>query len=157
MSSPGPPVLQKLYHLNRSSQDFRDQLSNVLHGEEYQQCVPNLHGEDLVRFVDYLDEVCRRIPPPHSLLKPAQTLDCLNPSSDASRRCQRELRTICGARGILPTSYTLPSNHLSVSPDPFAAGGYGDVHEGTLDGSKVCIKRVRAYQEGPQRATKVRH
>ena len=159
MSSPGPPGLQKLYHLDRSSPDFHDQLSNVLYGEEYQKCVldVNLHGEDLVWLVDYLDKVSHHIPPPHSLLKPVQALDCLNPSSTASRKCQRELRTICGARGILPTSYTLSSDHLSISPDPFAAGGYGDVHEGTLDGLKGCIKRVRVYQEGPQRATKVQY
>ena len=157
MSSPGPPGLQQLYHLNRSSPDFHDQLSSVIYGEEYQKCAPNLQGEDLMCLVDYLDEVRRHISPSRSQLKLAQTLDFLNPSSTASRKCQRELRTICGARGILPTSYTLSSNHLSVSPDPFAAGGYGDVHEGTLDGLKVCIKRVRAYQEGPQRATKVRY
>ena len=157
MSSSGHLGLQKLYHLNRSSPDFHDQLCDVLYGEEYRKCAPNLQGEDLVWLVDYLDEVRRHVSPPHSLLKPAQTLDCLNPSSVASRKCQRELRTICGARGILPTSYTLSSDHLSVSPDPFAAGEYGDLHEGTLDGSKVRIKRVWVYHEGPERATKVRY
>ena len=69
MSSPGPPGLQKLYHLNRSSPDFHDQLSNVIYGEEYKKCAPNLQGEDLVCLVDYLDEVRRRVPPPRSLLK----------------------------------------------------------------------------------------
>ena len=71
MSPPNSPVLQQLHNLNRSSPDFNDQLSNVLYGEEYQECVPNLQGEDLVWLVDYLDEVCRRISPSHPLLKPA--------------------------------------------------------------------------------------
>ena len=155
MSSSGPPGLQKLYHLNRPSPDFHDQLCSVLYGEEYQKCVPNLQGEDLVYLVNYLDEVHRHISPLRSLLKPAQALDYLNPSSYASRKCRRELRTICGARGILPTSYTLSSDLLNISPDPFAAGGYGDVYEGTLDGSRVCVKRVRVYHDGPQRVSKV--
>ena len=82
----------------------------------------------------------------------------LDPSSSASRKCLRELRNICGTRGIFPTSYTIPSDRLTTGPDPFAQGGYGDVYEGTLDGSKVCIKRVRMYiQEGPENALQVHH
>jgi hypothetical protein len=70
----------------------------------------------------------------------------------------RELRTICGTRGILPTSYALPPDLLSIDLDPFARGGYGDVYEGNFNGSKVCIKRMRVYSEdGPQRAAKVRY
>jgi len=43
-------------------------------------------------------------------------------------------------------------------PNPFASGGYGDVYKETLDGSTVCIKRVRVYtEEGPQKATQVRY
>jgi len=59
---------------------------------------------------------------------------------------------------ILPTSYTLLSRHLDISPRPVASGGSGDVYEGTLDGSKVCVKRVRVYsKEGPTKMTKVRY
>lgn len=58
---------------------------------------------------------------------------------------------------ILPTSYTLFSSLLDVNHEPFASGGYGDVYGGTLNGSMVCIKRVRVYTEGgSQKATKVR-
>jgi len=56
---------------------------------------------------------------------------------------------------MLPKSYTLSSNALGIGPDPFASGGYGDVYEGTLGGSGVCIKRVRAYKSDPEKATKV--
>ena len=67
------------------------------------------------------------------------------------------LRSVCGTRAILPTSYTISSRLLNIDPEPFASGGYGDVYEGTLDGLRVCIKRVRVYtQDGPQKAARVR-
>jgi len=45
-----------------------------------------------------------------------------------------------------------------MGPDPFASGGYGDVYQGTLDGSRVCIKRIREYiMDGPEKAAKVRY
>ena len=49
--------LQQLDLLNRSSSELQDQLSNILYGKEYQQCVPNLQGDDLVWLVEYLDKV----------------------------------------------------------------------------------------------------
>ena len=59
---------------------------------------------------------------------------------------------------MLPTSYILSSNLLTVDPEPFAWGGYGDVYHGTFSGSRVCVKRVRVYtMEDPEKATKVRH
>ena len=63
---------------------------------------------------------------------------------------------MCGAEGMIPTSYALSSDLLSIGPEPFASGGYGDVFEGTHNGSRVCIKRVRAYtSEDPKKAAKV--
>ena len=57
---------------------------------------------------------------------------------------------------ILPTSYTLPSRLLEIDPEPFTSGGSGDVYQGTLHGSRVCIKRVRVYvQSSPQGPVKV--
>lgn len=59
---------------------------------------------------------------------------------------------------MLPTSYTLSSRHLNIASDPFASGGYGDAYEGILDGSRVCIKRVRVHTKGgPEAATRVRY
>ena len=107
--------------------------------------------------VDYLDKVLRRVTFPNSPLKPVQALDVLDPSSPAFRKCLRELRNRCGAGGILPTSYTLSPHLLNVGSEPFASGGRGDVYEGTLDGSRVCIKRVKVYTQGdPQKAARVR-
>ena len=155
MSSPGPPALQGLRHLNRSSTNFHDQLNKILSGDEYQQCAQNLQGDDLVWLVDYLDKVRRRLALAHPLPKPLQVLGSLELSSRASRKCLCELRSICGANGILPTSYTITS-HLNVESDPFAFGGFGDVYHGTLDGSRVCIKRVRVYTEDDtKKASKV--
>ena len=69
----------------------------------------------------------------------------------------RELRSRCGAGGILPTSYTFLPHLLNAGSEPFASGTYGDVYEGTLDGSRICIKHIRVYtQYGSQKAAKVR-
>ena len=80
-----------------------------------------------------------------SSLKSAQALDRLDPFSPASRKCLRELRTICSTRVILPPSYAPPSQPLQIDSIPFASGGSGDVYKGTIDGSNVCIKRIRVY------------
>ena len=68
MSSPSSPALQQLHHLDRALPNFHDQLCNILYGEEYIQCAPNLQGEDLVWIVDYLDKVRRRVLLPRSPL-----------------------------------------------------------------------------------------
>ena len=68
-SSPNHPVLQQFHRLDRSSPDFHDQLNEVLRGQEYKQCVPDLQGGDLVRLTDYLDEVRRNFIFPSSPLK----------------------------------------------------------------------------------------
>ncbi|KAF9645728.1 kinase-like protein [Thelephora ganbajun] len=139
MASPSSPALRKLHSLDTSSSDFGDQLCNVLYGEEYVRCVPNLVNDDPVWLIDYLNKA----------------LDHLDPSGAASRKCLRELRSICGTRAILPTSYTLSNELLDIGPDPFASGGFGDVYHGTLNGSRVCVKRVRVYiRDGPQKVAK---
>ncbi|KAF9644753.1 kinase-like protein [Thelephora ganbajun] len=139
MAPPTHPALQQISHLDTSSPGFRDQLDNALHGGEYRQCVSNLQDDDLVWLVDYLDEVLER----------------LDLSGPLSRRCLRELRGVCGTKGILPTSYKLSTDLLRIDPNPFAVGGFGDVYRGTLNGSSACIKRVRVYiKDNPQKAAK---
>ena len=64
---------------------------------------------------------------------------------------------MCGAGGILPTSYTFLPHLLNVDSEPFVVGAYGDEYKGTLNGSKVCIKRIQVYvKDGPQEAARVR-
>jgi len=69
--SPNSPTLQQLHRLDSSSPEFHDQLCNVLYGEEYVKCVPNLEGDDSVWLVDYLDKVRSRVTLLHSPFKPA--------------------------------------------------------------------------------------
>ena len=158
MPSPSSLALLQFRHLDRSSPNFDDQLRNVLYGSEYDKYALNIQGDDLMWLVNYLDEVRCRVSPPHSLLKPAQALDCLDPSGPAFRKCLRELRSICGVGGILPTSYILPPHHLNVGSEPFGFGEWGDEYEGTLDGSRVCVQRIRVYpREDPQKAAGVRY
>jgi len=155
------PLLNSLGQLRRpdkSSSKFHDQLREVLCGEEYKQWVPNISGEDLAWLVDYLDKVRRRITLPHSPLKSAQALDSLDPTSSCFCACLRELRHICGTMMTLPTSYTHSSSLMDISPQPVASGGSGDLYEGSLNGSKVCVKHVRVYsKDGPGKATQVHH
>ena len=53
-----PPVLlQKLRDLDRTSPNFYSQLISFLRGKEYQDAILSLQGEDLVWFVNCLDNV----------------------------------------------------------------------------------------------------
>jgi hypothetical protein len=145
-----PPALQQLRQLNRTSPDFHDQLCKVHDDEEYRQCVSNLQDDDLVWLVGYLDNVRRRVAGSRSLLTLSQACGSLDPRSAASRKCLSQLRSICGTKGMLPTSCMLSSDLFSIAPEPFASGDYGDVHQGTLNGSRVCT------EDDPQKAVKVR-
>ena len=171
-----PRALQRLYDLDKSSSQFHDNIYDILHrddyrkcvyvdgylnrvsGEEYQGPVLCLQGDDLVSLVDYLDTVRRPAALPHATsFTSAQALGVLSSSSSAFRVSLRELRKICGAGGILPTSYPISNDHLMVDSTPFAEGGYGDVYGGTFGGSRVCVKRTRVYiRDGPEKAVKVR-
>ena len=147
MYSPNSLALQALHRLNLSSPDSHGKLSVVLYGKEYAQCVPRLQGKDLVWLIDYLDKVRHHISyrPISLLAKVSQALDRLDPFSPASRKCLRELRTICSTRVILPPSYALPAQPLQINSLPFASGGSGDVHKGTLGRFNVGVKRIRVY------------
>ena len=73
-------------------------------------------------------------------------------ASSAFQECLHELRSICSTREVLPNSYTLSAS-LLVNGLPSVPEC---VHEGTFDGSKVRIQRIRAYPKGdPQKLKKV--
>lgn len=61
MFSSDIPVLQRLHRLDSSLSGFDDKLCEVLYGQEYVQCVPNLQDGDLMQLVDYLDKVRRHV------------------------------------------------------------------------------------------------
>ena len=119
-----------------------------------------LKGDDLVLwFIDYLHEVRHCTTLFHILFAQvglgSQLPRFFWPCFAESRH---ELRTICYAKAVLPTSYMLSSHHLNSDSLLFASGGYGDVYQGTLDGMKVCTKRVHVYtQDTPQNTAKVNH
>ena len=71
MSSLSHSAMQQLHRLDRSSSGFHDELSSVLYGEEYQKYVPNLQGDDLVWFIEYLDKVRHRFALSNFPLKPS--------------------------------------------------------------------------------------
>ena len=52
-----PNSFLRLRDLNRASPRFSRQLAKMLDREEYAKCLPNLHGEDLVWLVEFLDRV----------------------------------------------------------------------------------------------------
>ena len=54
-------LMQQLRPLDMSSPGFRDQLSNILYGEEYKRRVGDLQSDDLVSLVDYLDKARYRL------------------------------------------------------------------------------------------------
>ena len=157
MSSHHP--LTRLRRLDASSPTFHDQVDTILHEEEYRRWMSGLQGEDLMGLVDYLDNVCRRVSLFSSPLNLRQALNALDPGSPAFRKCLREFKNICGPKMILPTSYTVSSQLSNINPHPVASGGSADVYEGTLNGSKVCIKRVRIYSHkdshiGPEKVSR---
>ncbi|KAF9643686.1 kinase-like protein [Thelephora ganbajun] len=139
MALPAHLILQQIAQLDRTSPDFYNQLDNTLDGQEYRQCVSDIEHDDLVWLVDYLDEV----------------LDRPDLSGPDSRKYLRELRRVCGTKGILPTSVTLSTDLLKIDPEPFASGDFGDVFRGTLNDSRICIKHIRTYGLDGKRATKV--
>jgi hypothetical protein len=66
MPPPNSSVLQEFDRLSRSSHDFPNQLSDLLYADEYAECVPGLHEDDLKWLVEYLDQVCHHIALLHS-------------------------------------------------------------------------------------------
>jgi len=55
---PLPEILRQLERLDRSSPWFPGELTDLLRGEAYKGCVPNLQDEDATWLVEYLDNVC---------------------------------------------------------------------------------------------------
>ena len=66
MTAPNP--LQRLRDLDRTSPYFHNRLTYFLRGNEYQDFAPNLQGEDLAWFVNYLDNVSLHTVSPYSML-----------------------------------------------------------------------------------------
>jgi hypothetical protein len=142
-------VLQHLYSLDASSPDLLRYLYYLIQNDDEDQYLSSLQGSELTRLVDFLDGV-RSSPsassPPLTTQTP-QALDVIPITDDVSRRCLHKLQAICGRHKILPSSYNIPGDLTIIDDDPVAFGGFSDVWEGTYDGKKVCIKRLRITQQ----------
>ncbi|KAF9644348.1 kinase-like protein [Thelephora ganbajun] len=128
-------LLQRIYALEKSSPHFPEQLANMLDEKDFRDSTQRLQEEQLTMFVDYLDTL----------------LDILDPIGPAFPRCQRELRRVCNTCEILPKSYAISNTLLRTDTQPVASGAFADIYEGTLDGSRICVKQARIYsKDDPQ-------
>ncbi|KAF9785465.1 kinase-like domain-containing protein [Thelephora terrestris] len=131
-------VLQHLYSLDTSSSDVLRYLYCLLRSDDEEQHLTTLQGSELIRLVDFLDEI----------------LDAIPIADDVFRRCLHKLRTICGHNAILPSSYAILGDLARVGDDPFDFGGFSDVWKGTHNGRKVCIKRLRLSEQSREAVEK---
>ena len=151
-------VLHRLRHLDRSSPEFPDQVRNLLYEPGYRDYVTGLQDlDDPTWLLEFLDNVRLCVTLTDSPPKLAQALSIIHSTNPASfRKCLLELRTICSSRNILPQSYTHLGSPPSTHKWPIAARGACDVYEGSIDNSKVCVKRLRIYSsDGPEKAKHV--
>ena len=91
------------------------------------------------------------------LLITIQAVNELNPTNPTFSTCLIELRKICGMREILPKSSTISGTLLKTDDAPFASGSLADMHEGSLNDSKVCVEKVRMYSDGDPKGVKKVH
>jgi len=68
------------------------------------------------------------------------------------------LRKLCGAHGILPSSFILPHSFDVHGNMPFARGGCGNVYQVVLRGRRVVVKTLflTSGTEGLRKMHKVR-
>ena len=139
-------TFQQLRDLDRASPQFHEQLSDILHGDAYQNVLPGLQSENLAWLVEYLDSVRPKITLLHLCpIVPQVLADISDHAGPIFRESLHELGKICGVKEVLPKSCTLSESLI------------GCVYEGTFNGSKVRVRRVRAYPGGdPQKAKEVR-
>ena len=85
-----------------------------------------------------------------------QVISDLDSTHPAFPICFSELRGICGTWGQLPASCTISDILLDTGDKPFASEALADMCEGTLNGSRVCVRKVRMYSgEDPQKVKRV--
>ena len=150
-------VLQHLYSLEISSQDLSRYLYCLIQRDEEEQYLISLQGSELVRLVEFLDEV--RVLPLHSvrLWRRLQALCAIPATDDVFRQCLHKLQAICGHRMIIPSSHNISGDLARVGDYPISVdGGTSDVWKGVHDGKNVCIKCPRVSEEDLQAITQVR-
>jgi hypothetical protein len=131
--------LQQLRDLDTASPQFHEQLSSCLRGSEYRNAVPNLQGEDLAWLVEYLDGVSLQTISP-TLRSTSVRFSSVFPilqMSHSKNRCTNSER-YAALKGCYRNRVHFQQ---TLSKDISLPSVSGYVYEGTLDGSKVRIKR----------------
>ena len=127
-------LLQELRDLYRSSPQFHRRLDNLISGNEYQQTIASLQGEDLAWLVEYLDEVGLQtiFSIPHSTS--AQVLIGIpNRAGLEFKEFLCKLGKLCEMKQVLPRSCML-QGPLSVVSSLSAS-------EGAHNGTRVNVPR----------------
>ena len=142
-------VLQEIDHLDKSSPQFPDLLTNILSGEGYEGDTWWIGEKDQTWLIEYLDNVgvCIALCPLSA--EPAQVLDTLDPTNAAYLVCLRELGKICFRWERLPSSYILEVSNLASVAMPGVDGraSEGDF-SGLLNGSMVYLRAVHEWVLG---------
>ncbi|KAF9644343.1 kinase-like protein [Thelephora ganbajun] len=126
--------------LDKSSLRYSD-LVSIFCEKQFRERVSSLQHEDVAQLVDYLDSI----------------IHTLEPASSASQMYLRRLAWACSTQKILPKSCTISDTLLNTGGRPCASGILADMYEGSLDGFKVCVEKVRMYSDGgdPENVTRM--
>ena len=143
LTMPEDSCLWALLRLDSSSPQFPDQLCDILDGSGFDDGVKDLGADDLLRLIGFLDQVRPPFNSKNCPLNQSQVLESLNRAESAFGKTLHKLQRICASRRILPQSHVVSTDRLRIDEHPFASGGYSDAHMGTLDGSRVCVKKLR--------------
>lgn len=64
-------------------------------------------------------------------------------NSPSGKTYLKYLQRLCGASGVLPTSFTLTDGFDNLESRPFTSGGFADVYKATYKGQLVVAKALK--------------
>ena len=115
--------------------------------DEERQVLKKLRGSAAAEVADYLDEVLKPILITFisncgQLTSLQLIMMKLHGNPEFRRRTMRVLRSLCGAWGVLPASYTLHGEVEITDNRPWTHGGFSEVWRGTWRCEKVAVKVI---------------
>lgn len=72
-----------------------------------------------------------------------ETLDQIGISQHSGKTYLKYLQKLCGASGVLPSSFMLTDGFDNLEARPFTSGGFGDVYKATYKGKPVVAKALK--------------
>ena len=148
---PAHRILRRINSLKRSSYDFPSQLIKCITGDGHDYPIyfvfqfGNVDDRDKMWFICYLHDVRICISLPLLSTEPVQVLGDLEYYGPGYRRFREELQNICRLCQRLPPSCTLNVSSLVPAANPTSSGPYETICGGSLNGSKVCAKKLRPF------------